>query len=134
MDRKKELPLKRSQFGIKQLFWLTLAVAVSAAIVKIDIATIFLLVPLWLATFSSLVTHVFLRWKLPTTLIFSFLALDIGGALFVGFCTWLVRSNPSHYPNSITLGDSLTAFMIGLLVLAPAAAGPMALRSADTAS
>ena len=55
------------------------------------------------------------------TMLSSFLILDFCGAILIGISSWVVRSNPGAHPNSISLGDPATAFVIGLLAFTPIA-------------
>ena len=109
------------KFQISHLLWLMTIVAVSAAIASIDTQLLFIIFTLWITTTTALICQGSLKMGLGQTSIACVLVLDLCGASLISFSSWVVQSNPNTYPNSISLGDPLTAFVIGFLAFTPIA-------------
>lgn len=95
--------------------------AVSTLLARIGALWMFLIVEAWISVAVTMFCRGFLRIGIGKTMLLSFLILDLGGAFLIGITSRVVRLNPSANPNSISLGEPVTAFMIGCMALAPIA-------------
>jgi hypothetical protein len=113
--------MMRIQFGIRELLWVTGAVALTAAIIRWELRSALFLIPAWIA-FAIAITTRSLGWTTRSTLLANFVTLDLIGASLMAYAGWVVNQRPQDYPAAILLGGPTEAFLIGLAFLAPLAA------------
>lgn len=113
--------METRQYRISLLFWLMTMVAVSVALAGINTQFLFLVVALWISMITVLICYRTLRMGFGLTSLVCVLVLDVCGASLCAFNSWVVESNPTAYPHSISLGDPPTAFLIGFLAFTPGA-------------
>jgi len=119
--RKMNASMKTHRYRISYLFWLMTTVAGSAGLGSINSQWMFLIVALWISIATAFICQGPLRMGFRGTSILCLLVLDLCGASLVAFGSWVVHSNPSVYPNSISLGDPATSFVIGFIAFTPVA-------------
>ena len=114
-------PMETRQYRISLLFWLMIMVAVSASLAGISRQFLFIVVALWISMITVLICLGPLKMGFWLTSLACVLVMDLCGASLCAFGSWVVTSNPSAYPNSISLGDPPMAFVIGFLAFTPVA-------------
>ena len=110
-----------SQYRISLLFWLMIMVAVSAALAGISRQFLFIVVAFWISMITALICLRPLKMGFGLTSLMCVLVMDLCCASLCALGSWVVMSNPTSYPNTISLGLPPTAFVIGFLAFTPVA-------------
>lgn len=114
--------METAKFRISHLLTLMAMAAVSTALATINIQLLVILTSLWIGTTTAMLCHGAFQMVPWQTFITCLLVLDLCGASTISYGSWVIQSNPNAYPNSISLGDPVTAFLIGFIACTPIAA------------
>ncbi len=124
--------MEKARFRIGSVFTLMTMAAVSTTVATVNHVLLAITIALWIGAITSLVCLSVLTMPPWRTFIVAWIVLDLCGACLTSFGSWAVRSSPNIYPNSISLGDPATSFLIGFIVLSPIA-GALAICSTGIA-
>lgn len=113
--------METAKFRISHLLTLMAVAAVSTALATINIQLLLILLSLWIGTTTAMLCHGAIKMIAWQTSITCLLVLDLCGACTISYGSWVIQSNPNAYPNSISLGDPVTAFLIGVIACTPIA-------------